>query len=162
MKLSSFRSFVFIFLLLSGTSYAVEPDLKKHLEERQALFGRYADQIKKRTGIFGHQTRRDIRQANEILHRIVEKDNKIIDALEKMSEDRKSDYLNIGIEKQQDNVNNKRNISIIDQMKIQNDKLLKENDKLRRGRTISYMIAIITSIMAAMFLVFYAKAKLFK
>ena len=126
------------------------------------LFNEYADQIKKRTGIFGQQTKRDIKKARDILLIIVEKDNEVIAELERMLDTRQMEYFDAGIDKQRAEEKTDRIIGIIDQLKDQQDKLLEENEKLRRKHGISRMIAIIAGLMAAMFLIFYLKSKLFK
>ena len=141
---------------------AEDEDIYELLQERQVLFNEYADQIKKRTGIFGQQTKRDVRKARDILLVIVEKDNEIIAELERMLENRQMEYFDAGIDKQRAEEKNDRIIGIIDGLKEQKDKLLEENEKLRRMHGWSRMIAIIAGLMSAMFLIFYMKSKLFK
>lgn len=47
------------------------------LAERSAKFGQYEESLNARTGIFGFQTKKDIRNSNEILRQIVLNDNNI-------------------------------------------------------------------------------------
>lgn len=47
------------------------------LEQRRQKFGQYDESLSKHTGIFGLQTKKDIRRSNDILMDIVKTDNEI-------------------------------------------------------------------------------------
>lgn len=51
------------------------------LAERSAKFGQYDESLNQRTGIFGWQTKRDIKNSNEILRQVVLTDNNIFKEL---------------------------------------------------------------------------------
>ena len=51
------------------------------LAERSAKFGQYDQSLTAKTGIFGLQTKKDIRNSNEILRQIVLNDNEIFTQL---------------------------------------------------------------------------------
>ncbi|UKT65743.1 hypothetical protein [Pedobacter mucosus] len=51
------------------------------LAERSAKFGQYDQSLTQRTGIFGWQTRKDIKNSNEILRQVVLTDNNIFKEL---------------------------------------------------------------------------------
>lgn len=51
------------------------------LAERSAKFGQYDQSLTTKTGIFGFQTKKDIRNSNEILRQIVLNDNEIFTQL---------------------------------------------------------------------------------
>ena len=83
--------YTFIFLLI-GTlftkahAYSNSDSLAYHLQrkkinsmlaQRAQKFGQYDESLKKHTGIFGFQTKKDIRRSNEILMDIVKTDNDI-------------------------------------------------------------------------------------
>jgi hypothetical protein len=51
------------------------------LAERSAKFGQYDESLNSRTGLFGFQTKRDIRSSNEILRQIALNDNAIFKEL---------------------------------------------------------------------------------
>lgn len=51
------------------------------LAERSAKFGQYEQSLNERTGIFGFQTKQDIRNSNEILRQITLNDNTIFKEL---------------------------------------------------------------------------------
>ncbi|WP_240755164.1 hypothetical protein [Pedobacter sp. SYP-B3415] len=56
------------------------------LQQRSAEFGRYDESLNMRTGIFGFQTKKDIRNSNEILRQIVLNDNDIFKELKVLLE----------------------------------------------------------------------------
>lgn len=56
------------------------------LAERSAKFGQYDESLNARTGIFGFQTKRDIRNSNEILRQIALNDNSIFSELKVLLE----------------------------------------------------------------------------
>lgn len=51
------------------------------LAERSSKFGQYDESLNERTGIFGFQTKRDIKHSNEILREIALNDNEIFKQL---------------------------------------------------------------------------------
>lgn len=51
------------------------------LQERSAKFGQYEESLNQRTGIFGWQTKKDIKNSNEILRQVVLTDNNIFKEL---------------------------------------------------------------------------------
>lgn len=85
---SSFYLFLWLFFLtvksLAQDSSAYELQRAKInalLAERSAKFGKYDESLTARTGIFGLQTKRDIRNSNEILRQIVLDDNAVFTEL---------------------------------------------------------------------------------
>lgn len=51
------------------------------LQERSAKFGQYDESLTQRSGIFGWQTKKDIKNSNEILRQVVITDNNIFKEL---------------------------------------------------------------------------------
>lgn len=81
-----------IFLLISLTAAAyAQVDTSAYnvqrakinalLAERSVKFGQYEQSLNERTGIFGFQTKRDIKNSNEILRQIALNDNNIFKEL---------------------------------------------------------------------------------
>lgn len=63
-------------------SYAVQRvKVNSLLKERSAKFGQYDESLNQRTGIFGWQTKKDIKNSNEILRQVVLTDNNIFKEL---------------------------------------------------------------------------------
>ena len=54
------------------------------VNERQKLYSQYSEQIEKKSGFFGNQTKKDIKAANEILLKILSTDTRIFQELEDM------------------------------------------------------------------------------
>ena len=52
------------------------------LKERSLRFGKYDESLNQRSGIFGWQTKKDIKNSNEILRQVVLTDNNIFKELE--------------------------------------------------------------------------------
>lgn len=64
------------------TAYEIQRQrINSLLAERSAKFGQYDESLNARTGIFGFQTKRDIKNSNEILRQIALNDNEIFTEL---------------------------------------------------------------------------------
>lgn len=64
------------------TAYQIQRlKINSLLAERSAKFGQYEESLNARTGIFGFQTKNDIRNSNEILRQIAINDNNIFQEL---------------------------------------------------------------------------------
>lgn len=78
-------SYVFSFAQKINTdSLAYELQRKKintMLEARHTKFGQYAESLKKHSGIFGMQTKKDIRRSNDILMDITKTDESIFEQI---------------------------------------------------------------------------------
>lgn len=86
---------LFLLLLLSGPFFGIlaqhnsdsiaylqqRKKINAMLAQRSAKFGKYDESLKKHTGIFGVQTKKDIRRSNDILMDIVKTDNEIYSEL---------------------------------------------------------------------------------
>lgn len=71
--------------------------IRSLLKERKDRFAQYTDHLDDKSGIFGTQTKKDLRQLNEVLKDIVRTDNNIIMELDRLLDQRKfesfrSDY----------------------------------------------------------------------
>lgn len=66
----------------NGSAYELQrAKINALLAERSAKFGQYDESLNTRTGIFGFQTKRDIKNSNEILRQIALNDNAIFKEL---------------------------------------------------------------------------------
>jgi len=83
-------AFLFLFSVLSISLTAAQENSAYELQrvkintllaERSAKFGQYDQSLNERTGIFGFQTKRDIKNSNEILRQIALNDNEIFTQL---------------------------------------------------------------------------------
>lgn len=83
--------FVLLLLFCSINSLAFQPDTSAYqlqrlkvnalLKERGVKFGQYDQSLDNRSGLFGSQTKDDIKNSNEILRQIVLNDNNIFKEL---------------------------------------------------------------------------------
>lgn len=90
------KIFTFLLICVSFKAAALQTDTSAYqtqrlrinalLAERSAKFGQYDESLNARTGIFGFQTKKDIRNSNEILRQIVLNDNNIFKELKTLME----------------------------------------------------------------------------
>lgn len=133
------------------------------LAERSARFGQYEESLNTRTGIFGFQTKRDIKNSNEILRQIAINDNNIFTELKVLL-----DYKDIQFQQVKSNVNhNELRIDsykkTIRDLQVKNDELLGYNQKITRN--INYLqlllaLFVITTVISIF--IIYHKNKLIK
>src|SRR5437879_5326850 len=76
-------------------------DLQRLLADRAARFSVYTESLKKRSGFFGNKTKHDMEKSNEVLIKIVNTDNKIIDALNRILSYKTFEKTNTSYESQQ-------------------------------------------------------------
>ncbi|PWS33456.1 hypothetical protein [Pedobacter paludis] len=128
------------------------------LAERSAKFGQYDESLNQRTGIFGWQTKRDIKNSNEILRQVVLTDNNIFKELKVLM-----DYKDL---------QNQQKVAVADdsQERIENymrtiKKLQEQNAQLKDeaktgNRNISnYIIIFLVLLMAGGFYFFNKRIK---
>lgn len=73
-----------IYSQIDTTQYLIDLRIRAMVNERQKLYSQYSKQIEKKSGIFGNQTKKDVRAANEILLKILATDSRIFSELEEM------------------------------------------------------------------------------
>lgn len=119
------------------------------LAERSAKFGQYDESLTARTGIFGFQTKRDIKNSNEILRQIAINDNHIFQELKVLM-----DYKDLQVE-QAKTVSSSSSESIqnyrrtIKDLQDQNQKLSSSIDKTENSKDLAYLIMAIFIISCA-------------
>lgn len=160
-KKQSMRYKIFFLLLLTYFSAAAfQADTSVYqtqrlrvnalLAERSARFGQYDESLNARTGIFGLQTKKDIRNSNEILRQIVLNDNNIFNELKVLME-----YKDLEV-KQVKNTADETSSRIenyklsIKNLQDQNQQLKDEAGALKKGKSFAYTIVtlLILSIAA--------------
>lgn len=110
------------------------------LADRSAKFGQYDESLSARTGIFGFQTKRDIKNSNEILRQIALTDNEIFTQLKVLM-----DYKDLQVE-QVKTVASSNSESIINYRKTikslqdQNLILTENQDKVENSRDLAYLL----------------------
>lgn len=134
------------------------------LKERSARFGQYDQSLNQRTGIFGFQTKKDIKNSNEILRQIVLNDNNIFKELKVLLE-----YKDLQVQQVQSNAqaSNERisaYMAAIKKLQDQNEilrKQLSEQEK-ESGNTSFYVILLMAALLVAAGYIIYTKSAMIK
>ena len=125
------------------------------LTRRTQKFGQYTQSLNMHTGIFGLQTKKDIRRSNDILMDIVKTDDNIYKELKILLEYRTFQQTQVqshSEETEQNNLNYMNTINKLreqaDQLKIEAVKQTREHDKTKRF----YLAALILMLASILFL----------
>lgn len=130
------------------------------LAERSAKFGQYELSLAARTGIFGLQTKSDIRNSNEILRQVILSDNNIFRELKILM-----DYKDQEVQQVQNNASttSKRMegyMLTIKKLQTQNDELkAKAAQVTTKTATSTYMIIVLVLIIVIGGIYFFNKLK---
>jgi hypothetical protein len=99
--------------------------LKLLLKERKDRFSQYTENVDNKSGIFGNQTKKDLKEVNEVLKEIVRTDNKIIMELDRLLDQRKFENFRSEYE-------TKKASQELVTLQQQNEKLIAANDTLQK------------------------------
>ncbi len=163
-----FTLFVSLFttniLAQDSTAYELQRNkINAMLAERSARFGQYEESLNARTGIFGFQTKQDIKNSNEILRQIAINDNNIFTELKVLL-----DYKDLQFQQVKSNVDhNQLRIDsykkTIRDLQVKNDELLNYNQKT--GKNADYLqlflVLFVISTAVCIFII-YRKNKVIK
>lgn len=143
-----------------SASYAAQRvKVNSLLTERSSKFGQYDESLNQRTGIFGWQTKKDIKNSNEILRQVVLTDNNIFKELKVLME-----YKDLQNQRKVEIADNSEQrienyMRTIKKLQDQNDKLKNELQKKKAPNLSTYIIAFLILIMAGGFYFFNKKIK---
>lgn len=143
-----------------SASYAAQRvKVNSMLTERSAKFGQYDESLNQRTGIFGWQTKRDIKNSNEILRQVVLTDNNIFKELKVLM-----DYKDLENQKKVEVADNSQErienyMRTIKKLQDQNEELKSEITKKNNGGLSIYIIAFLLLVMSGGFYFFNKKLK---
>jgi hypothetical protein len=128
------------------------------LAERSSKFGQYDESLNTRTGIFGFQTKKDIRNSNEILRQIAINDNDIFKELKILLEykDLQMQEAKIAYTTSDERIQNYRRT--IKGLQDQNQDLTKSLEKNEKGKNLSFVLLILFVIVNG-FLVYLVMKK---
>jgi hypothetical protein len=156
-----------ILFLLSYQVNAQQPDTSAYqtqrlkvnalLSQRSAKFGQYDQSLNRKTGIFGFQTKSDVRNSNEILRQIVLNDNNIFKELKILMEYKDQEVI---AAKNSASEINSRMLNYMQSIK----KLQKENERIKsETKTTSlagsavYIIVILIALLIGSYFYFQNK-----
>ena len=130
------------------------------LKERSLRFGKYDESLNQRSGIFGWQTKKDIKNSNEILRQVVLTDNNIFKELKVLMDykDLQNQQKVAVADNSQERIDNY--MRSIKKLQDQNVQLKAEASKIENGKGLSsYIIIFLILIMAGGFYFFSKKIK---
>lgn len=130
------------------------------LAERSAKFGQYEESLNARTGIFGFQTKKDIRNSNEILRQIVLNDNNIFKELKTLMDYKDLEVSTVKSDANQtsDRIQNYK--LAIKTLQDKNEQLNKDAHSLKIDKNLLNMtVASLVLSIAAVFWFFTRKIK---
>ncbi len=127
------------------------------LQERSAKFGQYDESLTQRSGIFGWQTKKDIKNSNEILRQVVLTDNNIFKELKILM-----DYKDLQNQQKVAVADNSQErieayMGTIKKLQDQNAQLKEDLNKKNKGSLSNYIIAFLLLVMAGGFYFFNKK-----
>lgn len=113
------------------------------LADRSAKFGQYDKSLSARTGIFGFQTKRDIKNSNEILRQIALTDNEIFTQLKVLMDykDLQVEQVKTAASSNSESIVNYR--KTIKSLQDQNLILTENQDKVESSRDLAYLMMFI-------------------
>jgi hypothetical protein len=131
------------------------------LAERSVRFGQYEQSLNERTGIFGFQTKRDIKNSNEILRQIALNDNNIFKELKVLL-----DYKDFQVQQVQTaaSTNSERiqsYMAAIKKLQDQNQILRAQIQEKEKQGSSSYgmLILLVIAITAAGYFIYYRSSR---
>ncbi|RZK58090.1 MAG: hypothetical protein EOO87_01155 [Pedobacter sp.] len=147
-----------------STSYELQrAKVNQLLANRSAKFGQYDESLNSKTGIFGLQTKKDIRNSNEILREIAITDNDIFTELKVLM-----DYKDLQVEQVKSTVNNNSERienyrKTIKELQQQNEVLTKASDSADNKQGILIFLLSLSLIAVAILgYLFYRKRQTLK
>lgn len=129
------------------------------LAERSAKFGQYDQSLNARTGIFGFQTKKDIRNSNEILRQIVLNDNNIFKELKTLMEYKDLEVTAVKNDANQTNDRIENYKRAIKTLQDQNDQLRKEAKSIANGKSFLNIVMVLL-VLSIIGLVWFFTRKL--
>jgi len=146
------------------TAYNLQRNkINSMLAERSARFGQYEESLNARTGIFGFQTKRDIKNSNEILRQVVLHDNNIFTELKVLL-----DYKDLQFQQVKSNVDHSQMRidsykKTIRDLQVKNDELLSYNQKTSKSSDyLQLLLALFVISTAVCIFIIYRKNKVIK
>jgi len=128
---------------------------------RTQKFGQYDQSLSRHTGIFGLQTKKDIRRSNDILMDIVRTDDAIYKELKILFEYSNFQQTQVQSHFRETEDNNLGFMITINKLRLQNDQLKAEAEKQRQkhDKTRHLYIIVLILIIASIFFLFTWKNK---
>lgn len=158
------------FLLISKFLFAQQPDslayqlqrdkVNNLLGKRSIRFNQYFESLDKHTGIFGFQTKKDIRRSNEILMDIVQTDNTVFKELKTLLDYRTTVQTEITDRSKESENRNTSFMGTINKLRDQTDQLKAEiSESEQRVETLKkILIGISVLVLVLLFSIIKIKS----
>ena len=161
---SIFACFLFnaVFAQANKDSAAYEVQrsrINNMLQQRSQKFGQYDQSLSQHTGIFGFQTKKDIRRSNDILMDIVKTDNDIYTQLKILLDYRAFQQNQVQDHSKQTEQNNLVFMNIINKLETANTKLKQQLDNAEKVKktTVRNFILLVVLMAASILLLLRSK-----
>lgn len=118
------------------------------LSARSKKFGQYDQSLNQRTGIFGFQTKQDIKNSNEILRQLVLNDNNIFKELKILMDYKEQEVQQVQRNAESTNSRIQNYMQSIKKLQDENERLKQETKQSGAGSILS--IFIILALIAAL------------
>jgi hypothetical protein len=135
--------------------------INEMLDVRKQKFGQYEESLKKHTGIFGLQTKKDIRRSNDILMDIVNTDNDIFRELKILLDYRTYQQQQVQTHSVEAENNNLGFMNTINRLRQQVDQLKLDaaNEKQAQAKAIrTYIIVFVLMLGSILYLLMRKRA----
>jgi len=129
------------------------------LSQRSAKFGQYDQSLDTRTGIFGFQTKSDVKNSNEILRQIVLNDNNIFKELKILMEYKDQEVIAAKNTASEVNGRMLNYMQSIKKLQEENERLKSSSEKTSLADSAIYIILILIVALIGMYFYFQRKLK---
>ena len=160
-------SFLILFLALGQLAVAQTIDTSAYqtqrlkvnalLSQRSAKFGQYDQSLDTRTGIFGFQTKSDVKNSNEILRQIVLNDNNIFKELKILLNYKDQQVKKIQLEASSSNSRIQNYMLTIKKLQDENQRLESETSNIAKSGPVYYLTIFLLFFFATLSFFFYKK-----
>ena len=127
------------------------------LSQRSNRFGQYDQSLDNRTGIFGMQTKGDIKKSNEILRQIVLNDNNIFKELKVLLDYKDQEVKRVKLEASSSNSRIQNYMLTIKKLQDENERLKNQNGPFETKGAIYYLSLVLLFVFAGLSIFYYRK-----
>jgi hypothetical protein len=156
-----------VFAQIQNDSAAYEMQRSKingMLAQREAKFDQYEQSLTQRSGIFGMQTKNDIRHSNEILMDITSTDNRILKETKILLDYRAFQQQQVQTQSAEIQSTNRNFMYTINQLRSRNEQLASQvaSEQKKQGKAKTIYLTIITVLIITSILLLLTRKRRFK
>lgn len=132
------------------------------LTQRETKFDQYDQSLEEHTGIFGMQTKKDIRRSNEILMDIINTDNGIFKQLKILLDYRAFEQQQVQSKANEAQSTNRNFANTINQLQAQNEqlnsRLVEKDEEMKKQRAIGVGVILVLMVTSILLLIIRKRA----